>query len=274
MNQSHVPPTGLSERDAALLDEELPRPPGGEPESPAAVPPPPKAAARPSRWTAGRITALVIGSLLVLLSLPLLGGGGTALWADRTQRDAGFATTDVHEFSTSGAALATEPTHLGSPGLDWLYSPGLLGEVRIRTTPTSTGGPLFMGIGPSADVDRYLAGVNHTVITEFWGDKTEAVEGGPPASAPGTQDFWVASATGSGPQTLTWDPADGSWSVVVMNADGHPGIAVGADLGARVPALPWIGLGFLAAGVIFMAGGALLIVGAIRRRRASQVSTV
>jgi hypothetical protein len=197
-----------------------------------------------------------------------LGVGGTALWADRTQRDAGYATTDVHEFSTAGSALATVSTELGSAGVGWLYSPSLLGDVRIRVTPASSEGPLFVGIAHSTEVDHYLAGVDHTVITDFRGDKTESVAGGPPASAPGTQDFWVASATGSGPQTLTWDPADGSWTVVVMNADGRPGIDVGADLGAKVSALPWIALGFLVAGTIFLASGAVLIVGAFTRNRA------
>lgn len=229
----------------------------------------PQAAARRSGWTASRITALVIGTLLVLLSLALLGAGGTALWADRTQRDGGYATTDVHEFATAGSALATVSTELGSAGVGWLYSPGLLDEVRIRVTPTSPGPPLFVGIGPSTDVDRYLAGVNHTVITEFWGDKTEAVDGGTPQSPPGTQDFWVASATGSGAQTVEWDPADGSWTVVVMNADGRPGIAAGADLGAKIPALLWIAIGVLVAGAVFLAGGALLIAGAFRRDRTS-----
>jgi hypothetical protein len=238
-----------------------------------ALPPRPEAAARPSGWSTGRITALVIGALFALVALVLLGAGGTALWADRTQRDAGYATTDVHDFSTSGAALATVSTELGSAGVGWLYAPGLLDEVRIRVTPTSPDRALFVAIGPSTDVDRYLAGVNHTVITEFWGDKTEAVDGGPPASAPGTQDFWVASATGSGPQTLEWEPADGSWTVVVMNADGQPGIDVGADLGARLPALPWIALGVLMGGALFMAGGVLLIAGAIRGRRASRATT-
>jgi hypothetical protein len=260
------------ERDAARV-EELPPAAETTADGPAAVPPATKATDRSWRWTAGRIAALVIGALLVLISLVLLGSGGTALWADRTQRDAGYATTDVHQFSTSGSALATVSTELGSAGVGWLYAPSLLGDVRIRVTPTSTPGPLFVGIGPSTNVDRYLAGVDHTVITEFWGDKTENVAGGPAASAPGTQDFWVASATGSGPQTLTWDPTDGSWTVVVMNADGQPGIAMGADLGAKVPALPWIGLGLLVGGAIFMAGGALLIVSAIRHRRADQVST-
>ena len=85
----------------------------------------------------------------------------------------------------------------------------------------NSGSPLFVGIGPSADVDRYLAGVSHTLISDFWSDSVQAIGGGMPGSPPGTQDFWVASATGTGAQTLTWDPANGSWTVVVMNADGQ-----------------------------------------------------
>ena len=265
VNTSQVSPTALTAGDTAHPD--------GGPASLAAAPSRPEAAAHPSGWTAGRITALVIGALLLLVSLVFLGSGGTALWADRTQRDDGYATTDVHEFSTSGSALATVRTDLGSAGTGWLYAPDLLGEVRIRVTPVSADTALFVGIGPSADVDRYLAGVNHTVITDFWTDTVEAVSGGTPAFAPGTQDFWVASSTGPGARTLTWDPADGSWTVVVMNADGRSGIDVQADLGARIPALPWIGVGLVAAGAVFAAGGALLIAGAVRRRGTSRAGT-
>jgi hypothetical protein len=238
----------------------------GAPEAQAAV-------ARPSGWTVGSIAALVIGVLLVLLSLVLLGAGGTGVWADRTQRDAGYVTTDVHEFSTSATALATVPTHLGSPGVGWLYSPGLLGKVRIRVTPVRTDSTLFVGVGPAADVDRYLAGVKRTVISEFFENKVRAVDGGPARSDPGTKDFWVASATGHGAQTLTWSPASGSWTVVVMNADARPGLDVRADLGARMPAVLWLAVGLLAAGAVFVAGGVLLIAGAIRRRRATQART-
>jgi hypothetical protein len=255
VSQSQVTPTTLSEA-------------GGR----ATAPPRPEGAASPSRWTGGRIAALVIGVLLVLVSLALLGAGGTALWADRTQRDGGYVTTGVHDFSTAGSALATVSTELGSAGIGWLYAPTLLDEVRIRVTPTSPGSALFVGIGPSTEVDRYLAGVNHTVITEFWEEKVDAVAGGEPRSAPATQDFWVASSTGPGARTLEWDPTDGSWTVVVMNADGRPGIDVGADLGARLPAVLWIAVGVLIAGAVFLAGGGLLIAGAIRGRRASQAS--
>jgi hypothetical protein len=265
VTQNQVSPTALPEGDEVSIAE--PARPNDGPQGPTRGLPKQKAPARPSGWTAGRIAALVVGVLLVLLSLPLLGGGGTALWADRTQREAGYATTDVHDFSSSGSALATVSTELGSTGFGWLYSPGLLDKIRIRVTPSDASRPLFVGIAPSADVDRYLAGVNHTVITEFFGDKTTAVEGGRPSAPPGSQDFWVASATGPGVQTLFWDPMDGSWTVVVMNADGRPGIDVGADLGAKAPALPWIAAGFLVAGALLLAGGTLLVVGAFRGRQ-------
>lgn len=218
-----------------------------------------------SRWTGGRITALVTGVLVGLFALVLLGAGGTGVWADLTQRDGDYVTTDTHAFSTAGSALATESTKLGTSGIGWLYAPGLLDRVRIRVTPASPGTALFVGIGPTTEVDRYLAGVNHTLISDFWDDKVETVGGGAAAAAPATQDFWVASATGAGAETLIWKAKQGSWTVVVMNADGRAGVDVEADLGARLPAIVWIALGLLVGGAVFMTGGVLLIVGAIRR---------
>jgi hypothetical protein len=220
--------------------------------------------AHASRWTPRRITALVIGSLLALVAVGFLGSGGWALWVDRSQRDGGYVTTPSHQFSTAGSALATKSTQLGSAGTGWLYAPGLLGNVRIRVTPASSG-PVFVGIGPTGAVDRYLAGVGHTIITDYWSGRVEAVNGGTPRTAPGAQHFWVASTTGSGRQSVFWKPTHGSWTVVVMNANGRPGVSVGADLGARLSALPWIALGLLIAGAVFMTGGVLLILGAIRR---------
>lgn len=228
--------------------------------------PAPPAAEPASGWTGRRIAALLVGVLIGFVSVCLLGAGGTALWAYLTQRDAGYVTSDRHTFSTAGAALATERTELGGAGFGWLYSPGLLGKVRIRVTPTSPGSPVFVGIGRSSDVDRYLRGVKHTVITEFWGDKVEPVGGGRVRSAPGAQPFWVATSTGLGTRTVVWKPRRGTWTVAVMRADGRPGVEVRADLGARMPALPWVALGMVVAGLVFLTGAVLLIVGAIRRR--------
>jgi hypothetical protein len=245
--------------------EERPPPKEGRPER--SPPPPQKGAAHARRWTGGRIAAAVIGAVLVLFSLALLGAGGTALWADLTQREGGYVTTGVHEFSSSGSALATVSTELGSAGVGWLYSPDLMDVVRIRVTPTSEEA-LFVGIGPSRDVERYLEGVNYTEVSEFWEDKVEQVAGSKSPAAPASQGFWVASAVGIGTQDVVWDATDGSWTVVVMNADAQPGIAVGTDLGAKFPALLWVAIGVLVAGAIFLAGGALLVAGALRRESA------
>lgn len=219
---------------------------------------------RRSGWTLGRIAALVAGVLVGLFGLGLLGAGGTGVWADLTQRDGGYVTTGAHTFSTAGSALATESTKLGTSGVGWLYAPRLLDKLRIRVTPVSAAAT-FVGIGPTTDVDRYLAGVKHTLISDFWSDKVETIGGGAPAAAPGKQDFWVASATGEKAQTLIWKAKKGSWTVVVMNADARPGIDVKADLGARIPAIVWIALGLLVGGAVFVTGGVLLVVGAIRR---------
>jgi hypothetical protein len=40
-----------------------------------------------------------------------------------------------------------------------------------------------------------------------------------------------------------------------------------------MPAVLWLAVGLLAAGAVFVAGGVLLIAGAIRRRRATQART-
>ena len=225
----------------------------------------PGRATRAGGWTAQRIVALVVGVLLAFVALVLLGAGGTAVWADRTQRDAGYATTDVQAFSTAGSALVTVPTDMGAGGTGWLYAPAVLDSIRIRVTPVNASSRLFVGIGPSAEVDRYLAGVHHSVISDFWTNRTDTVGGDPSPASPTTQGFWVASDTGAGPRSLVWEPTRGSWSVVVMNADGQPGIDITADLGAVIPAAIWIAVGLLVAGAVIAVGAILLIVGAIRR---------
>ena len=262
--ETHVAPESASPSEAAPVEIEpaVSTVRGPRPSSPGAR----------KRWSLGRIALVVVGALLVLISLALVGAGGTAVWADRTQRDAGYATTGVHSFSTAGSALATEHTQLGAAGVGWLYAPGLLGRVRIRVTPANPGRPLFVGIGPSTDVDRYLTGVNHTLISDFFADKVETIGGGRPRTEPGSQQFWVASATGRGTQTLVWRPGRGTWTVVVMNADGRPGIDVRSDLGATFPALAWIAVGLLAAGAALLAAGVVLIGVAIRPRRASHAN--
>jgi hypothetical protein len=77
--------------------------------------------------------------------------------------------------------------------------------------------------------------------------------------------IWRAQAQGTGTQALTWRVQGRDWSVVVMNADGSPGIAFRADAGATVPWLVWVGVGVLVLGVLLAAASVALIIVPVKR---------
>ncbi|GAB3147492.1 hypothetical protein GCM10027258_40950 [Amycolatopsis stemonae] len=215
-------------------------------------------------WTAGRIAAAVTGAVLVLGSMGLVTGGATLLWADRTQRDADGYLSASSTFVSAGYAVASDPVRLEGLSVPKLTS--FVGDVRIRATGDR---PVFVGIGRSGDVERYLAATEYAVA----GDGTHA--GGAPAAPPGDAGVWVASASGAGTQTVAWPVLAGQWTAVVMNADGSRGVSVRAEAGATAPALGWIALALLASGALVLAGGVVLIaVAAHRASRRPEPSTV
>ncbi|MGW5718604.1 DUF4389 domain-containing protein [Amycolatopsis sp. NPDC003865] len=217
---------------------------GHEPPHP--QPPHPRAAG----WTAGRIAAAVTGAVLVLGSMGLLTGGAGVLWADRTQRDADGYLTASRTFVSAGYAVATDPVRLEGIAAPKITS--VVGDVRIRVTGTA-GRAVFVGIGRTADVERYLAATEYTTA----GNRTHP--GGAPAVPPGDARIWIASASGPGTQTVGWPVLDGQWTAVVMNADASRGVSVLADAGATAPALGWIALALLVSGAVVLAGGVVLI---------------
>jgi hypothetical protein len=214
------------------------------------------------------IAALVIGSLLLLPSLPLVGGGAAVLWADQTQRDAdGFVTSELVSLSAEGRALVTEPLDLQLHGPDAAYLDDIVGDVRVQVTQTS-GQPVFVGIARSSDVTRYLSGVEHAVVGEVrnstdvsYTELTGSVQPEPPAQ----QDFWLVSDSGDGTRSVTTTPTEGRWTAVVMNPDAEAGLFVDVRAGVEAPALTWLGVGLVAAGAVLLAASVLLLVVGARR---------
>jgi len=215
---------------------------------------------------AGRIALIVVGSILGLIGLALLAGGGFLLWAHETQRDDdGYYTSGVLALRTDTYALTAEGIEIADVP-DELFPKGRLGTVRIRGT-SQNGKPIFLGIAPESDIDDYLAGVAHDQVEDigFTGDQSpEKIEyehtGGTrsPAS-PSAQQFWVASAAGAGEQTLVWNVTGGDWAIVAMNADASAGIAVDATIGAKAGFVIWVAIGLLAGGAVILAVGGLLV---------------
>ncbi len=217
---------------------------------------------------AGKVVLLVLGSLLTLISLGLLGSGGFLLWAHETQRDSeGFYTTNVTHFESSAYAVASEKLEIGDVP-DWLFEGGRLGALRIRGASTDAAKDIFIGVAPKAEVDAYLAGVEHDEVTDLnvQGDDPRdlsvvyrRIAGSRSPSPPGQETFWDSLVEGPGSQTLTWDVAEGNWTIVVMNADASPEVAADLTLGAKVGFVLALSIGFLCGGFLLLLAGALMI---------------
>ncbi len=213
----------------------------------------------------GRIVALVIGCLLVIPSIAvLLGGGALGLGYAFGRGDDGYFDATLDRVQTDTVAVTAEDiTFAAEPGSpDWIVD-ALDADVRLRVTSADTTRDVFVGIGREADVDAYLAGVAHAQVTEL-DDGLEPVYrsfGGTDAIAPPTdQDIWTASADGPGTRELTWEAQSGRWSVVVMNADGTPGVAADVNVGVKAGFVLPLALIMLAVGAVFTAAAVALIV--------------
>ena len=218
----------------------------------------------------GRIAALVFGILITLVAFGLVAGGGALVWAHATQRDAdGFITSPTYRLESSRYALASGTMDIASNAADWF--PENLLDVRFTAERADSEG-VFVGIGPSPDVAAYLDGVAYDEVTHL-GRRTDidyrSHDGGAPSGAPADEAFWVATASGPGAQSVTWDVGPGEWTVVVMNATAGPGIAVDFEAGARSGLLLPVGLGLLIGGLVIGALAALLIVWAFHKPAAA-----
>jgi hypothetical protein len=91
-------------------------------------------------------------------------------------------------------------------------------------------------------VQAYLAGTRHSTLLDVVDGRPllRTTDGTTPGSTPGDLGFWVRQAAGGDRQRITWPVGNGDWTAVVMNRDASPGVAVTANAGAEVPALPWV----------------------------------
>ena len=206
---------------------------------------------------AGRVLLVALGAVGALLGLALAAVGVVLLVL--SGRDTTFGGAEA-TLSTGRYALVTEAAGLGGGGLD--------ATVRVRVR-SNQGGPVFVGVAPAADVERYLAGSAYDELvdvrlsplraTPVPSDGTRAPA--PPADGP----RWTVSASGSGEQTIDVPVHDGGRRLVIMNADAAAGVDVTAALSVRAPFLRRLALGLLVAGAVVAPIGALLLAAGVRR---------
>jgi len=211
---------------------------------------------------AKKVIALVLGALL-LIGGAVLAVGGIVLMA-AFGRD-GTLTSPSERLATPTTALVAALDDIeGTSGV----AAGA-GTPALRLSVTGSGSAVFVGVGPAAAVDRYLAGSRIDRVTDLEVDpfalKTVRQDGNATPGAPDSQTFWTARA--SGPvASLNWKITDGSYRLVVMNADARPGVQADGRFTLAIPHLFGIGLGILIGGLILCLIGALLLVLGVRTR--------
>ena len=210
--------------------------------------------ARTGRMIGGGVLATV-GAVLAL------GGGGIlALGGSDGEFSSGH-----RDVSTSTSALVSEVATInGTAGVT-----DVLGHPKVRISADAVQGdkPVFVGVGPKTEVDRYLAGAQIDRVTDFevdpWSlDKTR-VEGTSKPKPPATQSFWVAKSSGT-TASIDWKVRDGNYRVVVMNADGSRGVATQSRFEVQVPHLSTVAIAMLIVGLITVGGGIAMMVPAMR----------
>ena len=199
------------------------------------------------------IPVAIVGALLTLtglIMLTVIGFDGTVTTPRTT------ASTDTHAIVISAGFLDEDLAAIDE------------GENTLTLEVEGSGSQLFVGVADAADVAAYLEGVpvaeglelsypGSSLIVRETGGRVEPT---PPAE----ETFWTESVVGDG--TITWELDEGSWSLVVMNADGTAGVEAIGTATVRIPLLGTAVAVILLIGVPLAIVGVVLIVSALRNK--------
>lgn len=216
--------------------------------------------ARERKSSFPQIAAIVVGGILVLIGFGLALGGGAivALFGSDGTLESGS-----QSLSTPTTALVSSVANIEGTGevADVVGDP----EVRLSVTARRPGAGMFVGIGPAADVERYLARAPIEEVSDIEVDPFELSgrrlrRGASRPAPPAGQRFWVAEGSGRDTATMRWNLADGDYRLVVMNADGRRDVQADGSVAVEIPHLPTVGWVLLGVGVLLLLGGATAIV--------------
>jgi hypothetical protein len=201
---------------------------------------------------------IVIGSILALIGALLALAGGTTLALFGTDDE---LETGTNRITTPTSALVTQVAKIE----DTAEVAKALGDLKI--TVRSSPDDVFVGVGPAADVDRYLEGAPIDRVRDFDVDpfklsKTRR-DGSRTPKPPGDQKFWVARSKNG---VMEWKLRDGDYRFVVMNADGKPDVSTDASFAIKIPSISTIAIVVLIVGGLMFVGGMVLVILGARRR--------
>jgi hypothetical protein len=216
-----------------------------------------------------KIALIIVGVIVALIGFGCTVGGATLLAVAGTD---GWIESDTNRLDSATYALVSEAADIEADSQDEADFIGRF-HIRAEAEASTRGDAVFIGVGPAADVERYLEGVQYDAIRDIdvsgfgvggFDVEKALIAGSREPARPGEQHFWRASASGTGKQEFDWKIEDGSYRFVLMNADASKGVDVQASAAVKIPFVGPISVALIVAGVIGLIGGVAIVVLAAR----------
>jgi hypothetical protein len=258
------------------LDQGGAEPFDGDPVPESFDPPAPAPLAEPANSSigAGPVTAIVAGAVSLLVACGLLTATVAVVVANHALPDEdGFFMSSSLPYETSTYAITSEAIDLNTADAGGASLPDVLfGDAKVTAEASEDGSPVFVGVGPTEEVETYLRGVaRSTLVTvEIVNGQNQSTYRDTPGQAPSTppaqQDIWTDSSTGARP-TISFPLRSSSWTVVVMHADGSADVSAEVSAGATFPAMGWLVTILLFGTGFFLLVGLIMIIGGLKVAR-------
>ncbi len=199
--------------------------------------------------------SVFFGWIAALAAILMLVTGGALLWFEAQNETDGFYVSDTLAVRVGSHALYAPDLDIVEDVPGWFSEEWFAADrwETIRVTGRSVAGKeLFIGLARRGAIDTYLSGTAHhrlaAVDLRPIQGSAQRIDGATPR-APVDEGFWESSARGDEIAVLEWPVRDGSWGIVVMNADGSQPVAANVILAAEVPFVGLAGTRLLVAGI-------------------------
>ena len=183
-------------------------------------PPVPAPVARPRH-----VVLLVLGVLLAGVGLAFTGLAATVGTGLLQQGRQGYIESPSERYAVDTYAITSQRLDVVlDEGLPSAGRAGPVASFSLRATPAVPGRRSSSGSDHRPTSTGTSPTWQHSELTQVRFNPFQAdypsVAGSVAPARPADQDFWAASAQGSGTQQIESDLHSGSWAVVIMNADG------------------------------------------------------
>ena len=234
---------------------------------------------QPERWGLIHIGVLLISVIMLITAFGLI-MGGTSLRSIQTimTDEEGYIMSNTKLLQVSSYGIVVQDMDLNIEPSAWRFferSGGFL-KFKVITESNDPSKEVFVGVARYEDAYSYISPMEYHELSNLdmgW-ENFETGTGHPtyifhagsaPVAPPTAYSWWIVHGASTDPQTLTWEPTSGRYILVLMNADGSPGINADVKIGAQVPFLGGLGNILIMAGLTVGAIGVLMIYFTIRR---------